>query len=163
MSVLASPAGRAHWIAIVAVAFLMAGLSVAVWQARPVRAPAIPPRGESPGPGADPGEQVVEEALEQAVQGTQTPIDSVAYKQRWLDEVRGVDVAGLDPARLELFVRFANAGRCTCGCGYTLATCKASDMTCEVSGTRLAALLDSIRAGHITHARGIRSRPRTGG
>jgi len=161
----ASPTGRAHWVALVALAFLVAGLVVAVWQSRPARAPAIPPSAGGAAPGLDPGEGAIEEALEQApsVQGPQTPIDSTAYKQRWLDQVRGADVTGLDPAKLELFLRFANAGRCTCGCGYTLAGCRASDMTCEVSGARLEALLDSIRAGRITSARGIRARPQTGG
>jgi hypothetical protein len=98
-----------------------------------------------------------------SAQGPHPPLDSTAFKERWLDEVRGVDLAGLDSTQRDRFVRFANAGRCTCGCGYTLAACRASDMTCEVSGARLAALLDSIRAGHLTRTRGIRSRPRPGG
>jgi hypothetical protein len=161
MNVPASPTGRAHWIALAALVILAAGIGVAVWQSRPARAPALPPVARDPAPGVEPGEQVIEQALRQApsVQGPQTPIDSTAIKERWLDEVRGVDVAGLDPERLELFVRFANAQRCTCGCGYTLAGCRASDMTCGVSGPRLEALLDSIRAGRITSARGIRARP----
>jgi hypothetical protein len=165
MNAPASTAGRAHWIAIVALVILAAGLGVAVWQSRPVRAPVIPPQAAGPAPGAEPGEQVIEQALLQtpSVQGHQTPMDSTAFKQRWLDEVRDVDLDGLDPARLDLFMRFANAERCTCGCGYTLAGCRASDMTCDVSGPRLEALLDSIRVGHITRARGIRTRPHPGG
>lgn len=157
----ASRAGRAHWVAIVALACLLAGVGVAFRQSRPARAPAVSTSGGATAP-SDPGDQVIEKALEQ-VQGSQTPIDSTAYKQRWLDEVRGVDVLGLAPAKLELFLRFANARRCTCGCGYTLATCKASDMTCEVSGAYLEALLDSIRTGRITGARGVRTRPRSAG
>lgn len=159
-----SPTGRAHWVALMALVVLAAGLGVAVWQSRPARPPAFPPRATRP-TGTEPGEQVIEEALRQApsAEGAQTPIDSAAFKQRWLDEVRGVDLAGLDTTRTELFLRFANAERCTCGCGYTLAGCRASDMTCDVSGSRLDALLDSIRAGHISRARGIRPRPRTGG
>jgi hypothetical protein len=157
--------GRSHWIALVALVVLAAGLGTAVWQWRPPRESAVPRSTAGSPPGAEPGERVIEEALRQAppVQGPQTPIDSTAFKQRWLDEVRGVDLAGLDSTRRVLFVRFANAGRCTCGCGYTLAACRASDMTCEVSGARLEALLDSIRAGHITRARGIRARPRSRG
>ena len=108
---------------------------------------------------------MIGEALRQTppVQEAQTPIDSTAFKQRWLDEVRGIDLTGLDAAQRERFLRFANAGRCTCGCGYTLAACRASDMTCEVSGARLEALRDSIRAGQLTRMRGIRARPPTGG
>lgn len=165
MNAPASTTGRAHWVALAALVILAVGIGVAVWQSRPVRVPAARPTAEGPTTGVEPGEQVIEQALRQAPpdQGPRTPIDSTAFKQRWLDEVRGVDVTGLDPTRLELFVRFANAQRCTCGCGYTLAGCRASDMTCDVSGPRLAALLDSIRAGHITSARGIRERPHTGG
>jgi hypothetical protein len=91
------------------------------------------------------------------------PPDSTAIKNAWHDEVRGVDLAGLNEAQRALLLRFANAERCTCGCGYTLAGCLASDMTCEISRGNVAALLDSIRAGHITSARGMRKRPSTGG
>ena len=145
-------AGRARWIALVAFAALAAGIGIAWQQSRPVR-PVEPPL-----PSGEAGENVIDQALEGA-----PPIDSTAFKQRWLDEVRGADVSGLDAPRLELFIRHANAGQCTCGCGYTLAGCRASDMTCDVSGGRIQALLDSIRAGHITSARGIRARPRDGG
>lgn len=159
------PTGRAHWVALVALAILAAGLGVAAWQSRPAHPPGFPSRTTRPAPGAEPGAEVIEEALRQSpsVEGAQTPVDSAAFKQRWLDEVRGVDLAGLDSARFELFLRFANAERCTCGCGYTLAGCRASDMTCDVSGPRLDALLDSVRAGHIRRARGIRARPHTRG
>ena len=144
--------GRASWIALVAIAALVAGIAIAWQQARPPR-PA--------GPAAlvdEPTEQAIDQALQQTA-----PIDSAAFKQRWVDDVRGVDVSDLDAPRLELFLRRANAEQCTCGCGYTLAGCRASDMTCEVSGGRIQALLDSVRAGHITSARGIRARPRDGG
>ncbi|MGH7731429.1 MAG: hypothetical protein ACRENJ_09295, partial [Candidatus Eiseniibacteriota bacterium] len=114
---------------------------------------------EPPAPAGEPGERAIDQALEQAAPA----VDSTAIKQRWVDEVRGVDVSGLDARRLELFLRYANAEQCTCGCGYTLAGCRASDMTCDVSGGRIGALLDSIRAGHITSARAIRARPRDGG
>jgi hypothetical protein len=62
-----------------------------------------------------------------------------------------------------LFVRLVNGEQCTCGCGYTLAGCRASDMTCEISSVRVEALYDSVRAGHITSGRGTRERPREGG
>ena len=165
MNTPAPPPGRAHWVALVALVLLAGGIVVAVWQSRPARAPAFPQGAARPAPGPDPGEDVIGQAMRQVppVKDAQTPIDSTAYKQRWLDEVRGIDVAGLSPAKLELFLRFANAGRCTCGCGFTLAGCRASDMTCDVSGPRLEALLDSIRLGRITSARGIRARPRVNG
>src|SRR5204862_1231892 len=52
---------------------------------------------------------------------------------RWTDDARGVDLSVLTPAKREIFLRFANAERCTCGCGYTLAACRAYDLTCPVS------------------------------
>lgn len=153
MSPHSSQSGRVHWLAVVAVAVLIAGVGIA-W--RESRVPRLPESATTPVP--EPAEQVVEQALRQAA-----PFDSTAFKQRWIEEVRGADLLGLDPARREVFLRFANAEQCTCGCGYTLAGCRASDMTCDVSGPRIAALLDSLRAGRIHGARGIRSRPRPTG
>ena len=143
-------AGRVPWIALAVLAALLLGLGIAWQQTRPIRPsePALP--------GGEPPEQAIDQALQQAA----PPIDSTEFKQRWQDEVRGADVAGLDARRLMLFLRHANAEQCTCGCGYTLAGCRASDMTCDVSGGRINALLDSVRAGYITSARGLRSRPR---
>lgn len=161
MNAFTTSRGRAHWVALVALAALTVGVGVAAWQARPVRSPAFPPRATGLAPAEEPGEQVIEQALRQApvVPGPRPTVDSTAFKQRWLDDVRGIEVAGLDAAQLERFVRFANARLCTCGCGYTLAGCKASDMTCETSGELLEALRDSIAAGWITRARGVRARP----
>lgn len=142
-----------HLIAFAAVVALALGLWAASGRFRPLGGrPATVPDG-------DPGADVVARAME----GVPAAVDSAEIKARWQDEVRGVELAGLDRAQRELFVRFANAGMCTCGCGYTLAGCKASDMSCEVSGARLEALLDSIRAGRIRSAKGIRERPSTQG
>ena len=146
--------GRARWVALVAIAALIAGLSAAWLQWRP---PRRSQPGSAPGVDLDPAEGVIGQALGGAGE------DSSAIKMRWVEEVPGFDLAGLDPARREIFVRFANAERCTCGCGFTLAGCRASDMTCDVSGPHLDALLDSIRAGRITSARGTRARPHDGG
>ena len=144
-------AGRVHWVAIVAIAVLLAGIGIA-W--RQSQVPRIPePMSGTPGD-AEPPAAVVEQALRNT-----TPIDSTAFKQRWIEEVRGADLTGLDHARRERFLRFANAEQCTCGCGYTLAGCRASDMTCDVSGPRIVALLDSVRSGSIASARGVRARP----
>lgn len=143
-------AGRAPWIALAAIAALAAGLAIAWQQTRP--------RPPVPVPHEEPGVAAIDEALRHA-----EPIDSTAYKQRWLDEVRGVEVSDLGARGRELFVALANTEQCTCGCGYTLAGCRASDMTCEMSSGRVQALHDSIRAGHITRARGTRKPPRDGG
>ncbi len=144
-------AGRAPWIALVALVALAVGIAIAWQQTRPSR-PQAPVAIDEP----------TGQAIDQALHQTE-PIDSTAFKQRWLDEVRGVEVSDLDAARLELFLRLANSQQCTCGCDYTLAGCRASDMTCEISGVRVQALHDSIRAGQITGARATRKRPRDGG
>lgn len=154
-----SESGRSSWIAVLVLAVLAVGLAIAMRQSGILKD--APSRVTSRASGTpDPGDRVIQQALKQTARAVP---DSVAIKHRWLDDVRGVDVSGLDSRRHELFLRFANARECTCGCGYSLAGCKGSDMTCEVSGSALAALIDSIRAGRITSARGIRARPRNGG
>src|SRR5262245_47271359 len=159
MSRPSSQAGRVHWVAIVAIAVLIAGVAIALRQSRVPRVPEPSQAPAGAGPGAEaPSGPVVEQALEQAAPALAN-IDSTAYKHRWIEEVRGADLAGLDHAKRELFLRFANAEECTCGCGYTLAGCRASDMTCDISGPRIEALLDSVRLGDIASARGIRGRP----
>ena len=151
MPTLNQQAGRAPWIALAAFVALVAGIAIAWQQTRPRGAP--PPVGVE-----EPDGQAIDQALQQVV-----PIDSTEFKQRWLDEVRGVEVSDLDAAGRDLFVRLANGEQCTCGCGYTLAGCRASDMTCEISSVRVQALHDSVRAGHISTARATRKRPRDGG
>src|SRR5258705_4426037 len=95
------------WIGLGAAVLLLAGLAVGVWQARPHKPASMPTQFD------EPDSDVVERALGQ-IPGA---VDSAALKSRWMDEVKGVDVSGLTPARREIFVRFANAERCTCGCG----------------------------------------------
>jgi hypothetical protein len=132
-----------------AVLLLIAGIGVAAWQWR-----VSIQRARLPMPTPPPtGERAIDQALAAAED------DSAAIKHRWIEVVSGIELAGLTPAKRDLFLRFANAESCTCGCGYTLAGCRASDMSCAVSGPRLEALLDSVRAGRITRADGVRERP----
>jgi hypothetical protein len=145
-----SPPTPSRWIGGIAVAALLAGLGMAVMQWRA----GMPKPAPAPGPvaGEPHGERAIDQALALAV-------DSTVIKSRWIDDVSAMDLASLAPARREVFLRFANAERCTCGCGYTLAGCRASDMSCEVSGPHLTALLDSVRNGSIRNANGVRERP----
>jgi hypothetical protein len=149
--------GPARWIAPAAIVVLIAGLAAAYVLSRPPRE-APPPAAQAPLPDVDlnPGERVIQEALAAA----RTPADSAAIKERWVDDVSDVDLAALDPPRREVFIRFANAERCTCGCGFTLAGCRAYDSSCETSLPLVRALFDSVRAGRISSAAGIRRRPR---
>jgi hypothetical protein len=136
-----------------AVAALAVGLGAAIWQWDLSRRPA-PPAPEKP---ADPvGEDVIRHALEQAG----IPADD---KSRWVDQVPGVELAALTGSHRERFLRFANAQRCTCGCGYTLGACRNYDAQCEVSLPRVQALFDSVRRGLAGSTAGVRERPPGGG
>ena len=65
---------------------------------------------------------------------------SIAYTDRHLT---AIDFSSLtDDQKHEALVE-ANAGRCGCGCGMTLAQCVATDMTCP------------IRTDNITKIRGM--------
>lgn len=144
---------RTRWTGIAAFAVLGVVIGVGLWWAGTLR------RG--PGPGASPSDEAITQALRQARGGLEmaTPADTVENKSRWTPVVKGFDISDLTPARRELFVRFANAERCTCGCGYTLAACRTYDPTCPVSGPRVQSLLDSVRAGRYPGAPGARPRP----
>jgi hypothetical protein len=151
MTPLRNQHGRAPWIAIAATAVLAFGLGAAWWNWQSTRGPQL----KRPTPvDIVPDSSVIQQALSLAA-----PVDSSALKMRWVDEVPGFDVSALSASRREIFVRFANAERCTCGCGYTLAACRVYDSTCEASGHRVETLLDSVRVGHIMSAAGIRKRP----
>lgn len=144
---------RARWVTVVAVVALAAGIWIARGNLRPSPGapPAKLPPAEAPPDSALPAD-VVDRALDLAA-------DSTALRRRWVDDVKELDLAALGPARREVFIRFANARACTCGCGYTLAGCREYDSTCEVSGPLVRALYDSVLAGRITDARGVRERP----
>ena len=88
-----------------------------------------------------------------------TEPDSTEIKQRWVEEIPNLDVSMLDPTQRETFVRFANAEQCTCGCGFTLAACRAYDATCDASGPRVEALRDSVAKGLVKLRKGLRERP----
>jgi hypothetical protein len=158
--------GRVHVIALAVLGLFILGLAAwyVSWRRTPTAAQvsnaSAPPVAAMPDTATD---QPIDQALSTARRATGGTIDSTAYKNRWLDEVRGTDLSGVPERQKELFLRYANAQHCTCGCGYTLAGCKASDMSCEISGGRLEALLDSVRTGRITSARRVRARPKSSG
>src|SRR5439155_26604959 len=89
----ASSSGRAHGIALLALVVLALGIGLAWRQSRPVKVPEISPRVAAPAPGGEPGEGVIAQALRGLPPATDSITDSIAYKQRSLDAVRGVDLA----------------------------------------------------------------------
>ena len=151
-----SESGRVAWAAVVVVAVLAAGVAVALWKTRTPTAPA--PIVPAPAPVAltdsapEPPADAIERAL--ALAG-----DSTAIKTRWMDDIKELDLASLTPSQRDLFLRIANTRHCTCGCGYTLAGCRAYDSSCETSGPLVRALYDSVRAGWLHETKGLRSRP----
>ena len=132
---------------------LVAVVAVGVWQ---FGRPRPPPRAD-----LNPPDETIAQALRQARGDSAASSSSgkAEDKSRWMAEVKGFDVTDLSPVRREMFVRFANAQRCTCGCGYTLAGCRSYDPTCPVSGPRVQKLLDSVRAGLYASGAGARARP----
>lgn len=140
-------------VVLVALVALAAGLAAWLNASRP-RTAAVTPG--PPGGMAEPDSGVIARALQSAEP------DSFIYKHRWIDELNGFDLTMLDPAKRMLFLRYANSEMCTCGCGYTLAGCRQSDMDCDISGPHLTALLDSVRAGRIHSADGLRAVPARG-
>jgi len=130
-------------------------LTVALWiVAQQGREARMRPAAEGIDPMQEPGDEVVDQALLQ-IPG----VDSSFIKTRWMDVVLGPDVSDFDAVKLEIFLRHANARSCTCGCGYTLAACRTYDPSCPVSGPIVEALTDSVRAGHLRSADGLRTRP----
>ena len=136
-----------RWIGLAAAVLLMVGIGSGVWLSRPPK--------PAPTKVTEPGDEVVDQALSQ-IPGL---VDSAAIKSQWMDEVKGVDLTAATSTQREIFLRFANAERCTCGCGYTLAACRTYDTTCPVSLPIVQALFDSVRTGRIRSAAGLRQRP----
>ena len=64
----------------------------------------------------------------------------IAYGER---QLTAIDFTSLNSDQKRAALVEANAERCTCGCGMTLAQCVATDMTCPV------------REGNITKIRGM--------
>jgi hypothetical protein len=150
----ATATGRVPWIAVVTLTALLAGLVAWFAHWRPVDAPAPSETTADPLVAFDDtSDAVVDRAL------AQIPVDSTELKQRWMDEVKDVDVTGLSDRQIEHFVRMANAQGCTCGCGYTLAACRTYDPSCPVSLPRAEELRDSVRAGLTGRVDRLRQRP----
>jgi hypothetical protein len=73
-------------------------------------------------------------------------MSNIAYGER---EIKVIDFSGLESAKKREVLEAANAARCTCGCGMTLAQCVATDSTCPIRETnveRIKTLLnDAVR------------------
>lgn len=143
---------RTKWMGLAAMMVLLAGLGVAASQWRRPQARVTPP---APGTPLTPADTLDDRLIDRAL-GPGEGDD----KTRWIDEIPGIDVAGLDSTRRAIFLRHANTQQCDCGCGYTLAACRVYDSSCEESEPRVIALRDSVRRGEIQGAIGLREPPR---
>jgi hypothetical protein len=56
-------------------------------------------------------------------------MSNIAYGEA---EIKVVDLSGLDARQKRGVLETANAARCNCGCGMTLAQCIATDSTCPI-------------------------------
>ena len=149
-----------RWIALLAVLRLVAGVALALRSRHGVGTPAPAPTLATDDAEATPEGEAP--SAEPRIPDDETHRKALAgdkEKSKWVDEIPGLDVADLSARQLDVFLASANTQRCTCGCGYTLAGCRVYDSTCEKSGPRVAALLDSVRAGQVRDATGLRKRP----
>ena len=53
-------------------------------------------------------------------------------------DIKVIDFSGLEAKQKRAALEAANAARCTCGCGMTLAQCVATDSTCPVRDDNIA-------------------------
>jgi SEC-C motif len=59
----------------------------------------------------------------------------VAYDE---ERIGAVNFSGLNASQKKVALRAANAARCTCGCGMTLAQCVSTDSTCPIRTDNIA-------------------------
>ena len=64
-------------------------------------------------------------------------MSNIAYRDA---EIKVIDFSGLDATQKRSALEAANAARCTCGCGMTLAQCVATDSTCPIRAFEAATL-----------------------
>lgn len=145
--------GFRRLVVMLAIVVVIAGAALVFRDA--FRPPAAPPRSPL-ARGDDREELAPEDSITRALRLAGVDL---AKKNEWVDEIPDADVSALAPGQAELFIRVANSRRCTCGCGFTLAACRRFDSTCEDSGPRVAALLDSVARGLVTGTPDLPERP----
>ena len=66
----------------------------------------------------------------------------IAYGER---QLTAIDFSALNSDQKRTALVEANADRCTCGCGMTLAQCVATDMTCPVRESNITKIRGMVR------------------
>lgn len=68
-------------------------------------------------------------------------MSNIAYGEA---EIQVVDFSGLDAKQKRGALEAANAARCNCGCGMTLAQCVATDSTCPIREGNVDKIRDMV-------------------
>ncbi len=66
----------------------------------------------------------------------------IAYDE---DDIVAVSFSGLSDGQKRDALEAANAARCTCGCGMTLAQCVSTDMTCPIRDSNIEKIKTMVR------------------
>jgi hypothetical protein len=66
----------------------------------------------------------------------------IAYDE---DDIVAVSFSGLSDGQKTDALEAANAARCTCGCGMTLAQCVSTDMTCPIRDSNIEKIKTMVR------------------
>jgi hypothetical protein len=69
-------------------------------------------------------------------------MSGIAYTER---DIKVVDFSSLSPENKTSALRAANAARCSCGCGMTLAQCVSTDSTCPIRETNIDRIKTMVR------------------
>ena len=69
-------------------------------------------------------------------------MSTIAYGEA---EIKVIDFSGLDATQKRRALEEANAARCTCGCGMTLAQCVATDSTCPIRESNIDRIKTMVR------------------
>ena len=69
-------------------------------------------------------------------------MSGIAYTDR---DIRVVDFSMLSADKKTAALRAANAARCNCGCGMTLAQCVSTDSTCPIRETNIDRIRTLVR------------------
>ena len=93
------------------------------------------PRAAKPGAGSSVVKWIVIAAVVGLAGYGISQMSTVAYGEA---EIKVVDFSGLNAGQRRHALEAANAARCTCGCGMTLAQCVATDSTCPVREDNIA-------------------------
>ena len=101
------------------------------------------PRPKKAASGFRPLKWIVVAAVVGAVGYGVSQMSNIAYGDT---EIKVVDFSGLDAGQKRRALEAANAARCNCGCGMTLAQCVATDSTCPIRESNVEKIKGMVSA-----------------